>query len=358
MIRKIVVTIVLLLVVLLFAASLYFLVNRQQHEPEVFETESPRIGTIISKAVATGSIEPRREVAIKPRISGVVEQLYVEAGRRVERNGLIAKIRVVPDAIALNAARARAESARISARNAGLEHDRHRVLFRQQLISKNEYERYRTANELKQEELLGAESNLLLVREGGTGEGGTVSNLIRSTVAGTVLQIPVKQGESVTETNNFNEGSTIATIADMTDLVFTGKVDESEVGRIREGMALQIRIGAIEGEVFEGVLEFISPKGIVTDGAVQFEIRAAIVPVKDKTIRAGYSASADIVLDRRDDVLTLDERALIFSGDDVMVDVLVSEQQVERKKVTTGLSDSIRIEIIDGIDKASVLKVP
>ena len=362
MIKKIAKLLVVLLVLALLAGSLYFLVKRNAQPPEQFATEVLTRGSIIKKAVASGSIVPRREVTIKSRVSGVVEKLHVLPGEIIDRGQLIAKITVVPDAVTLNSAQARYETARISVNNAKLERDRRRQLFKEKLISKDEYDKYQFDYEIKREELQGADSNLTLIRDGGNGQSGTVSNEIRSTVAGTVLDIPVKEGESVTETNNFNEGTTISSIADMTDMVFIGTVDESEVGRIEEGMALQISIGAIEDQTFDGVLEFISPKGNKTEGTVQFEIRAALAETGEATVRAGYSANADIVLDRRDDVLTLDERALLFTDDGVFVllrsGTELDEPSFIREEVSTGLSDGIRIEIVDGLSEDSVVRVP
>lgn len=362
MIKKIFKVLLVLLILALLAGSLYFLVKRNQQEPEQYATETVTRGSIVKKAVASGSIVPRREVTIKSRVSGVVEKLHVLPGEIIDRGQLIAKITVVPDAVTLNSAQARFETARISVNNAKLERDRRRKLFKEELISKDEYDKYQFDYEIKREELQGAESNLSLIRDGGNGQGGTVSNEIRSTVAGTVLDVPVKEGESVTETNNFNEGTTISSIADMTDMVFIGTVDESEVGRIKEGMALQISIGAIEDQTFDGVLEFISPKGNRTEGTVQFEIRAALAGNNDVTVRAGYSANADIVLDRRDDILTLDERALLFTDDGIFVLVQsgsdAGEVTFNRQEVSTGLSDGIRIEITDGLTEDGEVRVP
>ena len=362
MIKKLFKILLVLVILALLAGSLYFLIQRNQTEPEQYATESVSTGTILKKAVASGAIVPRREVTIKSRVSGVLEKLHVVPGEIVERGQLIAKITVVPDAVTLNSAQARFETARISVANAKVERDRRRKLFRENLISKDEYDKYQFDYEIKREELQGAESNLTLVRDGGSSDSGTVSNEVRSTVEGTVLDVPVREGETVTETNNFNDGTTISFVADMTDMVFIGTVDESEVGRIKEGMALQISIGAIEDQLFDGVLEFISPKGNKTEGTVQFEIRAALTGSSQATVRAGYSANADIVLDRRDDVLTLDERALLFTDDGVFVLVQTqgseNEPDFRRQQVTTGLSDGIRVEILDGLEENNVVRVP
>ena len=355
---KILIRIVILFVVLaLFGAGLYFLVKRNEQPTEVYETRKVETTSIVKRAVATGSIEPRKEVTIKSRVSGVVETLFLEPGGYVEKDALIAKIKIVPDAVTLNAARARVETARISAANARRERDSRKNLLNEKLISKDEYAKYQYDYEIQREEEQSARSNLKLVREGGSGEAGTVSSEIRSTVSGTVLEIPVKEGETVTETNNFNEGTTIASVADMTDMIFTGTVDESEVGRISEGMALEISIGAIDGDTFDGVLEFISPKGVRNEGTVQFQIRAAIRQNSQQQVRAGYSANADIVLDRRDDVLALDEGVLIFEDSKTFV-LVENAEGFERREITTGLSDGLKIEIVSGLADGAVVRVP
>ncbi len=357
MFRMLVRVVLLFLVLALLGGGLYFLIKRNDIPEEVYETRTVSTDIIIKKAVATGAIEPRREVTIKSRVSGVVETLYLEAGETVEREALIAKIRIVPDAVTLNSAQARVDTARIGTENARRELDRRKDLLQDNVISKDEFARYQYEFDIKREEEASARSNLRLIREGGSGEAGTVSSEIRSTVRGTILQVPVKEGETVTETNNFNEGTTIASVADMTDMIFTGTVDESEVGRIEEGMALVISIGAIENETFEGELEFISPKGDRAEGTVQFGIRAAIKQNPERQIRAGYSANADIVLDRRDDVLTLDEAALVFEDDKTYV--LIREGEgFEKTEVQTGLSDGLKIEIVEGVSEGTEVRMP
>jgi len=342
----------------LFAWTLYFLFERAQTKPIVYETESPIILDIVRKAVASGSIEPRNEVAIKPRISGVVEKLYVEAGQLVKKGALIAKIRIIPDAVTLNSAEASLDSAKIGLNNAKREFNRRKKLLQQSLIPKAEYNKYEMEYDLKRKEVENAESNVQLIKEGVSGKGDKISNEIKATVSGMVLDVPVKEGVSVIETNNFNEGTTIAFIANMKDLVFLGKVDESEVGKISEGLDLEIKIGAIENHVFKGKLEFISPKGEENDGAIQFEIRAAIVPDDSVLIRAGYSASGDIVLERRDQVLSIQERLLHFEEDRIFVEVEVADGKFEKRTIEVGISDGINIEVLSGIDESTKIKKP
>ena len=358
MIKRIFTILFSLALLALFAWTLYFLFERAQATPIVHQTELPTITDIVRKAVASGSIEPRNEVAIKPRISGVVDKLYVEAGQLVKQGELIAKIRIIPDAVTLNSAEASLDSARIGLANAEREFNRREKLLQQSLISKAEYNEHKMTYDLKIKEVENAESNVQLIKEGVSGKGDKISNEIKATVSGMVLDVPVKEGVSVIETNNFNEGTTIALIADMKDLVFLGKVDESEVGKIKEGLDLEIKIGAIENLTFKGKLEFISPKGEENDGAIQFEIRAAIIPEDSVLIRAGYSASGDIVLERRNQVLSIQERLLQFEDDKVFVEVEVTIGNFEKRYIEVGISDGINIEILSGIDESTRIKMP
>lgn len=338
-------------------ASAWLLIKRNEPDVEQVISEQTTTGDIVLTALATGTIQPRREVIIKPRVSGVVYELFIAEGDQVDAGALLAKITVVPDAVTLNSARANFETARISVDNAKAELERRRKLYKDNLISKDEFDKYVFDYDIKRQQAASAQSNLELIRDG-SNEQGSVSNEIRSTVAGTVLDIPVKEGESVTETNNFNEGTSIASIADMNDMVFTGVVDESEVGRIKEGMAVRLTIGAIQDVTFPGVLEFISPKGNPSDGTVQFEIRAAIDASGAETIRAGYSANAEIELDRRDNVVTVNERALQFVDGDTYLLAAAADGGFERLQVKTGLSDGINIEIVDGLDAGVTVRVP
>lgn len=358
MIKRIFTLLFFMCLIALFAWTLYFLFERAQTKPIVYQTESPTIIDIVRKAVAAGSIEPRNEVAIKPRISGVVEKLYVEAGQLVKQGALIARIRIIPDAVTLNSAEARLDSAKIGLDNARREFNRREKLLKQSLISITEYNEYEMEYDLKNKEVENAENNVQLIKRGVSGKGDKVSNEIKATVSGMVLEVPVKEGVSVIETNNFNEGTTIASIADMKDLVFLGKVDESEVGKISEGLDLEIKIGAIENRIFRGKLEFISPKGEENDGAIQFEIRAAIVPEDDVLIRAGYSASGDIVLERRDQVLSIQERLLHFENDRIFVEVEIAADTFEKRPIEVGISDGINIQVLSGVDESTKIKKP
>ena len=354
--KRFVVASVLLLFLAAFFWTVAFLYGKSQEPPVVYETDKPFTADIVKKTVATGSIVPRREIALKSQVPGVVETLYFEEGDRVELGDLVAKIRLIPDMVRLNEAEAALEAARIDHEDAQRELERHKQLYEDDLISEFEFNRFELEFKRVTQQLEAAENNLELIREGSAKRSGNVSNLVESTVKGMVLDIPVKEGSFIIESNMFNEGTTIATVADMGEMIFEGKVDEAEVGRIAVGMDLILSVGAIESETFNAKLEFISPKGEEDQGAVKFDIRAAIELKESTFLRAGYSATADIVLEKRDQVLAIKESNLIFDGEQTFVDVMVGEQEFERRAVRTGLSDSINIEIIEGLSSDEQIK--
>lgn len=341
-----------------FAWTLRFLYERSKAPDVVHETEAPAVTDIVRKTVATGSIVPREEIDLKPRVSGVIDALFVEPGDVVKKGDLVAKIRLIPNVVNLNQAESGRRSAQIAVQNAKLELERIESLYAQGLVTREELDRSRTTMSLKREELQAAHSTIQLMKEGASGRSDRASTDVTSTVDGMVLALPVKVGASVIESNTFNEGTTIATVADMDDMIFLGKVDESDVGRLREGMQLLIKVGALEDTPISGKLEYIAPKGVTREGAIEFEIRAAIEPQKDgPLLRAGYSANADIVLDRREQVLAIPESLLQFEGDAAFVEVEVGPQQFERRAVELGLSDGIKIEV-RGLDAAAKIKRP
>jgi len=342
----------------LFVWTLVFLYNKSQATPITHKTETPFKTDIVKKTVATGAIVPRKEVAIKPRISGVIDELYIEAGKQVAKGDRIAKIKIIPNMVNLNAAESRVKTARVRARNADKELARFQGLFDRKLISEADLTARRLDSELADQEVSAAESNLQLIREGAARGSGKVQNEVTSTVDGMILDVPVEEGVSVIETNNFNEGTTIATVANMRDLIFKGTVDESEVGKLEVGMELDIRIGAIDDQSLKGTLEYIAPKGVSKDGAIQFEIRAAITARDDVFVRANYSANADIVLDRRRDVLAIREAVVGFDDGKPYVEVETAPQKFEKRPVELGLSDGINIEVLGGIDADTQLKAP
>lgn len=337
-----------------FLLTTGFLVWRSQETPEAAEVLTVGTGDVEVKTVATGSIVPRNEVGVKSRVSGVVGQIHVDPGNLVEPGGLIATIVVQPNASQLASAQAGVRTTSIAKNDAKRQLDRAETLAAQGAVSAAELERAQTAYALARQEYAAAVADLQIVEDGAASSSGDVSTEVRSPVGGMVLSVDVKVGYSVIESNTFNEGTTIAYVADMSDLIFQGMLDESEVGRVQEGMPLTLTVGALDDARLEGTLEYISPKGIEADGAVQFEIRAAIRPPEDVFVRAGSSANAAIVLGRAEEVVVVDERALRFEGDRVYV---VTEAGDERN-VQVGLSDGLRIQVTDGLSTGDRIVVP
>ena len=348
-----------LLIVSAFGGTLYYLYAKSEEPPLVYETKSPEIATIVKKTVATGSVVPRKEVEIKPNVSGILEEIVVEPGDEVKKGDLIARIRIVPDMVSLNNAESRVNLARIRLENAKKDLKRSRGLATEGTISEADLQEFEEEHERAQEELEAAVSNLELIKEGSSRKSGAASNtLVKATIDGMVLEVPLEVGASVIESNTFNDGTTIATIADMKDMIFEGQVDESEVGKIRPGMDLVLTIGAIDSQRFEASLEHIAPKGIEDEGAIQFEIRAALTLQEGTFVRANYSANADIVLGKAEDVLALNESLLQFEEGKPYVEVAVGPQSFERRQVETGLSDGIMIEITSGLAEGDAVKDP
>jgi HlyD family secretion protein len=354
--KKVILSLVVLIILGLSGWLGYYFYKKSKTDPVVYKTEKPFTTTIVKKTVATGSIVPRREVQVKSQVSGIVEELYVEAGQIVKVGQLIAKVKIVPNIVQVNQAETDLATARINLENAKRELDRQKGLFDGKVIAEQEYNRFLYDFKLRKEAVQAAESNLLLVREGASKRTGQVSNLVYSPIAGMLLDVPVKIGTSIIERNTFNSGSTIATVADMRDLIFEGNVDESEVGKIREGMDLNLNIGALEGKTYKAALEYISPKGDTVEGAIKFRVRAKMVLDDKDFLRAGYSANADIVLDRKDSVLAIKESMLQFKKDSTFVEIEKSPQQFEKRLVKTGISDGINIEILSGVNRSDKIK--
>ncbi|TKG94586.1 efflux RND transporter periplasmic adaptor subunit [Puteibacter caeruleilacunae] len=342
----------------LFLGTIGFLVKKSMKQPVVFETENPFISSVSRKTVATGSVVPRKEIEIKPQVSGIIEDVYVEAGDKVGKGDIIAKVKIIPDMVNLNSAESRVNRARISFSDSKLDFDRKQGLFDKQVISYEEYQKAKLSYDSSKEELEAAENNLELVKNGVTKKSKNVTNtLIRSTIDGMILDVPVKVGNSVIQSNTFNDGTTIASVADMTDMIFEGKVDETEVGKIKEGMHIMLTIGAIEGESYDAYLQYISPKGKEENGAIQFDIKADVKLKADQFIRAGYSANADIVLEKVDSVMVIHEALLKFENDSAFVEIELQEpQQFEKRFVETGISDGVNIEIKKGLELEDKIK--
>ncbi len=348
----------LVLFIGLFGYTIFFLYQKSKPKTVVFETKKPFISSVVKKTVATGKVVPRKEIEIKPKVSGIIEEIYLIAGKRVRKGDLIAKIKIIPDMVNLNNAESRLNRAKLSVDDIQLVYDRQKKLFDQGVIPEAEFQQTRLNFNTAKEELETAENNLQLIREGALKKAGQVTNtLVRSTIDGMVLDVPVEEGKSVIESNNFNEGTTIAIVADMGEMIFEGKVDETEVGKIHQGMNLSLSIGAIESDTFNAALEYISPKGKEENGAIQFEIKAQVALKENKFIRSGYSANADIVLERRDKVMVVEEGLLQYQGDSAYVEVETKPQVFEKRYIQTGLSDGMNIEIKKGLKLTDKIKV-
>ena len=357
--KKILTYLLGVLFVAIVGAAFFYLYKKSKATPVVFTTEVAETTDIVKKTVATGSIVPRKEVEVKPKVTGVLTELYVIAGNRVKEGEPIGKISIIPDAVQINQADAGVRTAQIAFDNARRELERNEELFKRGVVADAELQRFRTDFALRKQELATSQSNLQLAREGATrGAGKTSQLVVTSTATGMVIDVPVKVGFSVIQANNFNPGTTVAVVADMDDMIFEGRVDEAEVAKIKEGMKLAIKVGAIEKETLDGKLETIAPKGKLIDGAIQFEIKAAVTPKPGLQIRANYSANADIVLDEKKGVLAIREALVQYAGDKPFVEVETAPQTFVKKDVQLGLSDGIKVEILGGITKADKIKIP
>jgi len=351
----------LFVLILVFVIGLAFFVlwKKSRSKSVVFQTEVAEIADITKKTVATGSIVPRREVEVKPKVTGVLSELSVEPGIRVKQGDPLGKISIIPDAMQINQAEAAARSAQIGYDNAKRELARNEALFKQGVVADAELQKFRTDFAMRKQELAAAGSSLQLVKEGATRAQGKSSTLIvTATAAGVVIDVPVKVGNSVIQANNFNPGTTVAVIADMDDMICEGRVDEAEVAKIKIGMKLAIKVGAIEKDKLDGKLEYISPKGKLIDGAIQFEIKAAVAKKEKVEIRANYSANADIVLDEKKQVLAIREALVQYKDEKPFVEIETKPQTFVKKDVKLGLSDGIKVEILEGVTKSDKIKIP
>lgn len=343
----------LVVVAAIFIGTFIFLYQKSKPKTTVYETITPEIADLEKTTVATGKVEPRDEVLIKPQISGIISEVYKEAGQTIKQGEVIAKVKVIPELGQLNSAESRVRVAEISTAQAETDHERIKKLYNDKLISREDYEKSEVEIKKAREELQTAKDALEIIKEGITKNSASFScTLIRSTIDGLILDVPIKVGNSVIMSNTFNDGTTIATVANMNDLIFKGKIDETEVGRIHEGMPVKLTIGALQNLTFDAELEYISPKGVEENGANQFEIKAAVHAPDSVQIRSGYSANAEIVLQRAQKVLAVPEGIIEFSGDSTFVWVMtdsIPEQKFERRQIKTGMSDGIKLEIKEGL---------
>lgn len=366
--------VILVLIVALFAIALIYLWQKNQEDPVTYSTESPVEQTIVVKTVATGNIVPKDEVLIKSNISGVIEEVFIEAGEYVNSGDLIAQIRVIPNVSSLTSAKnsiasnqTALQTAKINLQTQQTNYDRQKALFEKGVISSNEFESIKntylqTKQSVQQAEinLNSSRQNYDIVKTGTTsGLGNIAQTQVRATVSGMVLDVPVKEGNQVIEANNFNEGTSIASLADVKKMIFEGKVDESEVGKIKEGLPLEITVGAIENMKFDAVLDYIAPKGVAENGAIQFEIKGTLKSIDSTFIRAGLSANASIILDKAENVLAIREALVQYdtTTQKPFVEIMVGDQEFERRDLELGISDGIYVQVKNGIGKSDKIKI-
>ena len=350
------------IIALIFIRTFVFLWQKSQPKEVVYNEFTPKLDSIQKTTIITGKIEPRNEVNIKPQISGIISELYKEAGDYVNAGDVIAKVKVVPEMGQLSSAEMRVRLAEINLKQAQVDFQREENLFNQKLVSADEFDKIKASLDQAKHEKLAAEDALQVVRDGFSKSNAKASStLIRSTISGVILDIPVKVGYSVIQVNTMNEGTTIATVANMNNLIFRGNIDETEVGQLVNGMNMRITIGALQDLKFDAALEYVSPKAVESNGANQFEIKAAVKLTEGGKIRSGYSANAEIVLAKADKVLSIPESAIEFSGDSTFVYIIKGEGKAktyERKQVETGLSDGVDIEIKKGITAKDKVRGP
>ena len=354
--------IIAIIVALIFIGTFVFLYQKSQPEPVVYNEFTTKMGDVSKTTLITGKIEPRNEVNVKPQISGIITDIYKEAGDIVQAGEVIAKVKVIPDMSQLSSAESRVRLAEINAKQAQVDYDRDKALFDKHLITAESFDKVSQTLHQAQEEVKAATDALEVVRDGVSKSNASASStLIRSTISGVILDIPVKVGNTVILSNTFNDGTTIATLANMKDLIFRGNIDETEVGQLSIGVPMKITIGALQDVKLNASLEYISPKAVENNGANQFEIKAAIDVKGAKSLRSGYSANAEIVLQTAKNVLTIPESAVEFSGDSTFVYLVKGkgeQKTYERHPVTIGISDGVNIEIKKGLSSKDVVRGP
>ena len=341
----------------LWAAA--FFIKSNSKSAITFDTQKPFTSNIEKKTVATGKLIPKDEVEIKPQISGIIDKIYLEEGVQVKAGDLIATIKVVPNEQALNQAQGRVRNAEIALNNVNIEYTRNKSLFDKGVISSQDFNNWQLQYDQAVQELGNAKADFRIIRLGSAGGSSSANTFIRATVDGTILEIPVREGDQVIQSNNFNDGTTIAAIADLGKMIFEGKVDEGEVDKLEVGMPLEISLGAIEDQKLEAKLKFIAPKGTEEAGAVQFKIEGDVDVDGTFTIRAGYSANASMVLEKKDSIMVIPEALLQFDKetDKPYVEIKTGDQQFERKDIEIGISDGVNVEIVSGLSEEDEIKV-
>lgn len=351
--------IILIIIAIGFVVALVWFGKKNKKSIVEYETETPFKTTIIKKTVATGKVTPLEEIEIKPQITGIIDRILLLEGSKVKKGDLIATVRVVPNEQSLISAKGRVNNIKIRVNNAKIQFDRNKNLFDKGVISRQDFEQIELTYDQSKQDLKNAQNDYMIIKRGSASSGNAANTSIIAQMSGTILEIPVKEGDQVIQSNNFNAGTTIASIADMSKMIFEGKVDESEVGKLISGSDIEVSIGAIEGEKFPAKLNFIAPKGTEEGGAVQFKIKAD-VSLSDKFfIRAGYSANADIVLEKRDSVLSIKEALLKFDKktEEPYVEVKQADGTFKKETLKLGTSDGVNVEILEGVTITDEIKI-
>ena len=357
--KKVIKYIVLALVAVVFVGTFVFLYKNSRPEEIRYQELTASKQDIARTTVLTGKIVPRNEVNIKPQINGIIAEIYKEAGQMVQQGEVIARLTVIPDMNSLSAAQSRVRLSEINLKQAKTNFEREKQLYEKNLISAEEYEKVEQQLSQAQEEYAASQESLEVIRDGVSSKNATSSStLIRSTITGLILDIPVKVGNSVIQANTLNDGTTVATVANMNDLIFEGQIDETEVGSLYEGMPLTITIGALRDYTFDANLEYISPKAVESNGANQFKVKAAVKVDSEHTIRSGYSANAQIELEKKENVVSVPESTLEFEGENAYVYTKSQDGTYQKTKITTGLSDGVNIEVMDGLSEGDTVRGP
>ena len=348
---------VLIALGLLFSIAYYIKTNSRS--AITYETEQLKYKTIEDKIVATGSVVPEDEVNIVPQISGIIQEIFVDEGDQVKAGDLLAKIKVIPNEQTLNSAEGRVKTTQIILQNSEKEYNRNKKLFEKGIISEQDFNSIELRYNQDKQSLENAKSDLQIIRLGSIGGSALTNTNVRSTISGTILQVPVKEGDQAIEANTFNPGTTIATVADLNKMIFEGRVDEGEVSKLKTGLPLKIEIGAIEDKVYDAKLILIAPKGIEVAGAIQFQIEGEVYLDDEYIIRAGYSANATIVTQTKENVLAIDEYLLQFDNKtkEAFVEIEISDQNFEKRQIEVGISDGVFAEVLSGVTINDKIKV-
>jgi len=348
---------VLIALGLLFSIAYYIKTNSRS--AITYETEQLKYKTIEDKIVATGSVVPEDEVNIVPQISGIIQEIFVDEGDQVKAGDLLAKIKVIPNEQTLNSAEGRVKTTQIILQNSEKEYNRNKKLFEKGIISEQDFNSIELRYNQDKQSLENAKSDLQIIRLGSIGGSALTNTNVRSTISGTILQVPVKEGDQAIEANTFNPGTTIATVADLNKMIFEGRVDEGEVSKLKTGLPLKIEIGAIEDKVYDAKLTLIAPKGIEVAGAIQFQIEGEVYLDDEYIIRAGYSANATIVTQTKENVLAIDEYLLQFDNKtkEAFVEIEISDQNFEKRQIEVGISDGVFAEVLSGVTINDKIKV-